>query len=213
MDPKTAAVLLAALLGFALFRMRTAGPSFDARKPRDSDPYPGEMSAAAINHMRGGEGYVDRLYHDALGHCHIGIGHLVNLGSCTAASGTAEFRSGGLPPGGPNTRAPASAITRERAEQIYMADVRRHSDPIVVYLGNVKVTQNQFDALSSASFNVGPRRVRDYIINPYLKRGDFAGAAQAFTVFGRMGYYPPGHERHLAGLNRRREYERDLFLA
>lgn len=212
MDPKTVVFLLAAVLGLTLFRLRTPRSSFDAVKPLASDPYPSEMSLGAIDHMRGGEGYVDRLYHDALGHCHIGIGHLVHLGHCNSGSGTAEFRAGGIPPAGSNTRAPNSAISRARAEEMYLDDVRRHSDPIVTYLGSVKVTQNQFDALVSAAFNAGPRRVKDYIITPYLKIGDFAGAAEAFTVIGQMGYFPAGHPRHLAGLNRRREYERDLFL-
>lgn len=209
------AVTLAAggALGLALLWPKRARAAWEPARPKASDPYPSRMSDEAIAHMRKGEGVVDRLYNDPYGHCTIGIGHLVHTGNCHADSGTAEFRAGGIPPAGNNTRAPNQAISRERAEEIYLDDVQRHADPIIRYLGDVKVTQAQFDALVSAAFNAGPGRVKRFIIDPYLKKGDFEGAAQAFTVVGQMGYYPEGHPRHLAGLNRRREYERDLFLA
>ena len=213
MDARALLLIGSGALGLALLWPRRARAAWEPARPSGSDPYPTKMSEEAVAHMRRGEGVVDRLYNDPYGHCTIGVGHLVHTGNCRPDSGTPEFRSGGIPPAGNNTRAPSSAISVARAEEIYLADVQRHADPVVRYLGDVKVTQSQFDALVSAAFNSGPGRVRDFIINPYLKVGDFEGAAQAFTVVGQMGYWPEGHDRHRAGLNRRREYERDLFLA
>ena len=201
--------------------------------PRHPDDAPliTRMSDAAREKKRKAEGTVLKLYNDPYGYCTIGKGHLIDgRRSCSAAKARGKipekWLKGGLPPDGKNTRAPSETMTQAQAEALFIKDIEKRERILTRMLrdgglqphkniaadkGEVRVTQNQFDALMSAVYNSGQGNVRKYIIRPYLKKGDFEGAAGAFTVYGQMGYFRPGHERFLAGLKRLREKERKLF--
>ena len=69
----------------------------------------------------------------------------------------------------------------------------------------VPLTQGQYDALVSFSFNTGSVSVST--IRKKLLRGDYEGAANEFPRWVFAG------GRRLAGLVRRREAERILFLS
>jgi lysozyme len=74
----------------------------------------------------------------------------------------------------------------------------------------VKLTQNQFDALVSLVYNIGPPNFNGSTLLRKLNAGDYAGAADQFLVWnkGRVG-------RKLvviSGLVNRRNAERQLFL-
>ena len=187
------------------------------------DPYPTKISDSARSKKRKAESMSLRLYNDPYGYCTIGIGHLVGgLNSCQTLkdNGSAllktEWQAGGIPPDGNNTKAPNETMTSAQAEALFNADIAVREKGLANALknaNNAKVTQNQFDALWSAVFNSGQGNVTNNIIKPYLAQDppDYKGAAEAFTVYGKMGYWQEGHERHLAGLTRLREKERALF--
>ena len=143
-----------------------------------------------------------------------------------------KWLKGGLPPDGKNTRAPNDTITEAQAEALFIKDIEKRERQLAGFLQHstrknrsgkmldashdgkdVRVTQNQFDALMSAVYNAGGGAVRKYIIRPYLKKGDWEGAAGAFTVYNQMGYRRKGHPKYLLGLVRLREKERKLFAS
>lgn len=96
-------------------------------------------------------------------------------------------------------------IKQETAERLlktglvsYESDVSR--------LVKVGVTQGQFDALVSFTYNLGSRSLSTSTLLRKLNAGDYAGAADEFLRWNKAG------GKVLNGLTRRREAERDLFL-
>lgn len=75
----------------------------------------------------------------------------------------------------------------------------------------VKLTQNQFDALVSLVYNIGPTNFNSSTLLRKLNAGDYAGAADQFLVWnkGRVG----GKLQVIDGLTNRRKKERQLFVS
>jgi lysozyme len=71
----------------------------------------------------------------------------------------------------------------------------------------VSLTQGQFDALVSFSFNVGLGNLQRSTIRMKVNRGDFEGAAESFLDWTKAG------GKVLKGLVNRRNDERALFLS
>ena len=97
-------------------------------------------------------------------------------------------------------------IKQETAERLlktglvsYEIDVSR--------LVKVSLTQGQFDALVSFTYNLGARSLSTSTLLRKLNAGDYAGAADEFLRWNKAG------GKVLSGLNRRREAERALFLS
>ncbi|HAZ0556965.1 TPA: lysozyme [Enterobacter hormaechei] len=97
-------------------------------------------------------------------------------------------------------------IKQETAERLlktwlvsYESDVSR--------LVKVGLTQGQFDALVSFTYNLGARSLSTSTLLRKLNAGDYAGAADEFLRWNRAG------GKVLNGLSRRREAERALFLS
>ncbi|EOK5841644.1 lysozyme [Escherichia coli] len=96
-------------------------------------------------------------------------------------------------------------IKQEAAERLlktglvsYESDVSR--------LVKVGLTQGQFDALVSFTYNLGARSLSTSTLLRKLNSGDYAGAADEFLRWNKAG------GKVLNGLTRRREAERALFL-
>ncbi len=70
----------------------------------------------------------------------------------------------------------------------------------------VALTQNQFDALVSFTFNLGSGRLQSSTLRSKLNRGDYEGAADEFPKWRKAG------GRVLAGLVRRRAEERMIWM-
>lgn len=70
----------------------------------------------------------------------------------------------------------------------------------------VPLSQNQFDALVSLSYNIGSGAFKSSTLLKKLNAKDYAGAADQFLVWNKGG------GKVLKGLVRRRDAERALFL-
>ena len=97
-------------------------------------------------------------------------------------------------------------IKQETAERLlktglvsYESDVSR--------LVKVGLTQGQFDALVSFTYNLGARSLSTSTLLRKLNAGDYAGAADEFLRWNKAG------GKVLNGLTSRREAERALFLS
>ena len=97
-------------------------------------------------------------------------------------------------------------INQETAERLlktglvsYESDVSR--------LVKVGLTQGQFDALVSFTYNLGARSLSTSTLLRKLNAGDYAGASDEFLRWNKAG------GKVLNGLTRRREAERALFLS
>ncbi|EPV5048297.1 lysozyme [Cronobacter malonaticus] len=77
----------------------------------------------------------------------------------------------------------------------------------VMKLVRVKLSQAQFDALVSFTYNVGSRNFSTSTLLKKLNAGDYAGAADEFLRWNKS------RGKILNGLVRRRAAERELFLS
>lgn len=96
-------------------------------------------------------------------------------------------------------------ITEAQAEQMLAADLVRF-ELIVERAVRVPVTQGQFDALVSFTYNVGEGNFTKSTLLRQLNAGDTAGAAEQFSRWVHAG------GKVLPGLVKRRAAERALFL-
>lgn len=104
-------------------------------------------------------------------------------------------------------------ISIQMAEQLLRGDLADR-EPQVEGLLKVAVTQGQFDALMSFAFNVGTdidddeiaEGLGDSTLLKKLNAGDVVGAAEQFLKWNKS------RGQVLAGLTRRRQAERELFL-
>ena len=70
----------------------------------------------------------------------------------------------------------------------------------------IEVTQGMFDALVSLAYNIGVGGLSKSSVIRHLKAGNKEAAADAFLLWNKAG------DRVLAGLTRRRQAERRVFL-
>ena len=126
----------------------------------------------------------------------IGYGHVV--------------RSGGVMLSGKENEATArkaypNGLTLEQCEELLekdLADYCRRVESLI----KVKITDNQFAALVSLAYNIGVSAFGGSTLLSYLNKGNYSAAADQFARWNKGG------GKVLAGLVRRREAERKLFL-
>jgi len=109
------------------------------------------------------------------------------------------------PVGGKPIR-PSMSIKEETAERLLRTGLVGYESD-VSKLVKVKLTQGQFDALVSFAYNLGARALSTSTLLQKLNAGDYAGAADEFPRWNKIG------GKVLPGLTRRREAERSLFLS
>lgn len=97
-------------------------------------------------------------------------------------------------------------LSTEEVDDILKKDLARFEQG-VARLCPVTLTQGQFDALVSFSFNVGLGNLQRSTIRMKVNRGDFEGAAEGFLDWTKAG------GKVLKGLVNRRNDERALFLS
>jgi len=101
---------------------------------------------------------------------------------------------------------PGDTITEGQAEQFLRDDLDQF-EAAVYRLVNVTLSQHQFDALVSFTFNLGEGNLKNSTLLKKLNAGDYSGAAEEFPRWNRAD------GRVVEGLTRRRLAERDMFLA
>lgn len=128
----------------------------------------------------------------------IGVGHVID--PTHAKVPLAERKS--LPiPDGWNRK-----ISMEEVDDILRKDLATFERGVERYCP-VKLTQGQFDALVSFSFNVGLGTLQRSTLRQKVLRGDMEGAAEEFLK------YTIGGGKVLKGLVNRRNDERAMFLS
>ena len=95
-------------------------------------------------------------------------------------------------------------VTRQQAREIFTQDLARF-ERMVRDNTNVPLSQNEFDALVSWSYNVGNRPTSTLYTK--LNAGDYEGAAAEFASWRMAG------GKVLPALVARRKAEKDLFLS
>ena len=126
------------------------------------------------------EGSKNKAYHDSKGLLTIGVGHLIRADEPHLVN---------------------AVLTDEQVKDLLKNDLKWCSEAVE---GAVKVplTQNQFDALYSLCFNIGPTAFKNSTVVRKINENDLKGAADAILMWNRP-----------AVLQKRRQRERDLFLS
>ncbi|EQB1503912.1 lysozyme [Enterobacter asburiae] len=97
-------------------------------------------------------------------------------------------------------------IKQETAERLLKTGLVSYEND-VSRLVKVDLTQGQFDALVSFTYNLGARSLSTSTLLRKLNAGDYAGASDEFLRWNKAG------GKVLNGLTRRREAELALFLS
>ena len=96
-------------------------------------------------------------------------------------------------------------ITKDQAVTYLKNDLITYERAVNSYV-KVPLTQNQFDALVSFSFNCGTAALKHSTLLKKLNSGYYDGAANEFTKWNKS------NGKVLNGLVRRRQEEKELFL-
>jgi lysozyme len=104
---------------------------------------------------------------------------------------------------------PGMTINKEMAEVLLRMDVL-DAENAVRELVEVKLTQNQFDALVSFVFNVGRRNLERSTLLKRLNENKILEAGEEFMKWTKARQ--PGGLKELPGLVKRRAEEKVLFL-
>jgi len=100
---------------------------------------------------------------------------------------------------------PDTEWTQEQADNRLMKDLGFYESDVLRYV-TVPLTQNQFDALVSFTYNLGASNLRRSTLLDMLNDGRYEGAADQFLLWVNRG------SKFEKGLTRRRKAERLLFL-
>lgn len=96
-------------------------------------------------------------------------------------------------------------ITKDQAKEYKLHDLKEFESTVNTSV-KVPLTQNQYDALVSLSYNIGSGAFKNSTLLKKLNSSDYKGAADQFLVWNKV------NSKKLQGLVNRREAERNLFL-
>lgn len=102
---------------------------------------------------------------------------------------------------------PGMSCTKEQALMWLTDDVNMYLNEVEGKINpHLNLTQGQVDAIASFVYNVGSGNFNKSTLLRLMNSGDFSGAADQFLRWNKSG------GKVLAGLTRRREAERAMFL-
>ena len=93
-------------------------------------------------------------------------------------------------------------ITKAQAARLLAEDLERYEDNVNKYYDRYRWSQNEFDALVSFAYNVGS-----------IDKLTAGGTRSRQEIADKMLLYNKANGKALAGLTRRRQAERELFVA
>ena len=97
-------------------------------------------------------------------------------------------------------------ITKAQAKEYKLHDLKEFESTVNTSV-KVPLTQNQYDALVSLSYNIGSGAFKNSTLLKKLNSGDYKGAAEQFLLWNKV------NSKKVQGLVNRREAERNLFLS
>lgn len=124
--------------------------------------------------------------------------YLDSVGIPTIGYGTIKY------PNGKAVTIQDKDITKEQAEE-YLQHYVHKFEADVNKLVKVELTQNQFDALVSFTYNLGPTNLKQSTLLKQVNDKDFNNAAKSFLKWINAGGKP------IEGLKVRRRKEKELF--
>lgn len=161
----------------------TPTPNSSPRKPIQSL----SISQKGINLIKKAEGFEPRAYVDpGSGNQPITIGY-----------GTTRINGKPISLG--------TTITEAQAEAYFKKDLVSYENDVKRYV-RVDVTQEEFDALVSFTYNLGAGNLQDSTLRKKINQKDYLGAADEFLAWNKAG------GKVLPGLVKRRSQEKQLFL-
>jgi lysozyme len=142
------------------------------------------LNKDTIDLIKSYEGLRLNAYQDSVGVWTIGYGH-------TSAAGNPAVTSG-------------MKITNQQAEDMLRSDLRKYQAYVEAVV-RVPVNDNQYGAMVSLCYNIGPGNFAKSTLVKKVNASDWRGAAEQFGVWNKAG------GKVLAGLVRRRSAEAALF--
>ena len=155
-----------------------------------------KVSQKCIEQIKKDEGVRSRPYQCPALLWTVGVGHVIDPNHAKVK--LADRKQLPIPDGWDRV---LSAI---EIDEILKKDLNRF-EAGVLRLIKVKLTQGQFDALVSFSFNVGLGNLQNSTLRMKINRGDYEGAAEQFLVWTKAG------GKVLKGLVIRRTHEKEMF--
>ena len=157
-----------------------------------------KVSQKCIEQIKKDEGVRSRPYQCPALLWTVGVGHVIDPNHAKVK--LADRKQLPIPAGWDRV------LSADEIDEILRKDLARFESG-VLRLIKVPMTQGQFDALVSFSFNVGLGNLQNSTLRMKLNRGDYEGAAEQFLVWTKAG------GRVLPGLVKRRTHEKEMYLS
>lgn len=144
-----------------------------------------KINNETLNLIKSFEGLELKAYKDAVGVWTIGYGH-------TSMAGPPVVKAG-------------MTITEKEAEDMLLHDLKKYADAVDKYI-TVDLNDNQYGALVSFCYNVGPGNFKGSSVVAYVNSKRFTEVPKRLALWNKAG------GKVLRGLTRRRDAEGKLFL-
>jgi lysozyme len=155
-----------------------------------------KVSQKCIEQIKKDEGVRSRPYQCPALLWTIGVGHVIDPHHAKVK--LADRKQLSIPDGWDRV------LSAAEIDEILRKDLNRF-EAGVLRLVKVPLTQGQFDALVSFSFNVGLGNLQNSTLRMKVNRKDYTGAAEQFLVWTKAG------GKVLPGLVKRRTHEKEMF--
>jgi lysozyme len=155
-----------------------------------------KVSQKCIDNIKKDEGVRQRPYQCPALLWTVGVGHVIDPQHAKVP--LAQRKALPIPAGWDRT------LSMEEVDEILRKDLARFEQG-VSRLITAPLTQGQFDALVSFSFNVGLGNLQNSTLRMKVNRQEYEAAAQQFLVWTKAGV------KVLPGLVKRRTHEKEMF--